>query len=134
MHCQFCKRDAVDRCYNCGVLFCAEHGDGNCRQCATGIVAGDSRADRVSAELMAPPARPAWWRPQPAEDYEPPACITCGGLARFQCPQCGDRCCREHAGREGLCPRCEDGRRGGNVFLMVMGLVLASLVALALLA
>jgi hypothetical protein len=133
MHCHVCGREAVDRCYNCGELFCEEHGNVNCTRCETGIVAGDSRADRISAARIQKTGRPAWWRPQEAEDFEPPACQECQGLARFVCANCGKRYCPEHAGKNGLCGRCQRSRRSGNIFLAVMMLIVVALTVLGLL-
>src|SRR5437588_7013007 len=133
MHCHLCQREAVDRCYTCGELFCEEHGDVNCVRCATGIVAGDNRADRITKASLSKAARPAWWRPQEAEDYTPPACHECQGLARYVCVNCSQRYCREHAGKDGLCLRCQRALRGGNVFLALLILGLVGLVVLGLL-
>ena len=35
----------------------------------------------------------AWWRPRQAEEYSPPACYQCRGIARNVCINCGDRYC-----------------------------------------
>jgi hypothetical protein len=90
-------------------------------------MAGDNRADRVSPARQARKSRPAWWRPQVAEDYEPSACQDCRGLAPYVCPNCGGRYCREHAGKNGLCAQCQQALRGGNVFLVIMILILGGL-------
>ncbi len=116
MHCYLCQREAVDRCYNCGELFCEEHGSVNCVRCETGIMAGDSRADRISSVPRAQTTRTGWWRPQPAEDYEPPACYECEGLARYVCTNCGNRYCPEHAGKNRLCGQCQRCRAGPMCF------------------
>jgi hypothetical protein len=130
MHCHLCDREAVDRCYTCGELFCDEHGRVNCNRCATAITAEDARPDRVSeARLSKTPAgRPGWWRPQPAENYDPPACHECRGLARYVCVQCGSRYCRDHAGKQGMCAQCQRSLRGGNLFLLILALVLGGMV------
>ena len=46
MSCHVCGREAVGRCDNCGALYCAQHGDGNCVQCDTSIMAGDPRVPK----------------------------------------------------------------------------------------
>jgi hypothetical protein len=132
MHCHLCQREAIDRCYTCGELFCVLHGNVNCVRCATGIVAGDKRADRVSAVRLTQPGRPGWWRPQEAEDYDPPACQECQGLAPYLCSNCGNRYCRDHAGKKGLCALCESSLRGGNVFLAILFVFLGGLLAFGL--
>ena len=102
--CQFCNRDAVSRCYACGDLVCDEHqGRENCYRCETAIAAGDRRADRIGAMPLGNNARPGWWRPIPAEDYEPPSCYECKGLARAVCRNCQSRYCPQHAGKHDLC-------------------------------
>lgn len=132
MHCYLCSSEAVERCYSCGELFCAQHGKGDCVRCATGIIAGDNRADRISRSPGALPSRPAWWRPKEAEDYEPPACHECQGLARSICVSCGNRYCREHAGKDGQCGRCHRSQRGSNVILALMFVLLGGLILLGL--
>jgi Family of unknown function (DUF5684) len=106
--CHICGQEAVDRCYNCGQLFCAEHGKVNCNRCETGIAAGDNRPDRVSTTRLreGPAGRHAWWRPQQAEDQELPACHMCQGLARRVCQNCRLYYCAEHAGPSHLCQEC----------------------------
>src|SRR5437879_3712811 len=133
MQCHICSREAIDRCYTCGELFCDEHGRINCSRCTTAIAAGDARTDRVSgARLSNPTIRPGWWRPQPAEDYNPPECQECQGLARYVCVNCAGRYCREHAGRDGLCGPCQRSRRGGTLFMVIHIFLLAGLTLLAL--
>ena len=127
MQCHICHREAVDRCYTCGELFCEAHGGVHCSRCETGVMAGDNRADRVSPARQARKSRPAWWRPQVAEDYEPPACQDCRGIAPYVCPNCGARYCGEHAGKNGLCSQCQQALCGGNVFLAIMILILGGL-------
>ena len=130
--CHICPHEAVGRCYTCGGLFCEAHGNVNCSRCETSIAPGDSRDDRVSRVRLSETTRPGWWRPQEAEDYEPPACNQCQGLARYVCVHCGDRYCREHDGRNGLCSICARRFRGGNVVLLLLILGLAALMVLGL--
>jgi hypothetical protein len=108
MSCHICGQEAVDRCYTCGQLFCEKHGQVNCSRCETGIAPGDNRADRVSAGRLRdePEGRKAWWRAQPAEDYELPSCHICQGLARRVCRNCELHYCAEHAGPSQLCQTC----------------------------
>src|SRR5438105_4680812 len=107
MSCHICGKEAVDRCYTCGNLFCIEHGYINCTRCETGIAPGDTRPDRISASrLREEPGRHAWWRPQRAEDYDPPSCYRCEGLSRTVCRNCERHYCPEHAGPSGLCQKC----------------------------
>lgn len=117
MSCYLCEREAVDRCFTCGQLFCELHGKMNCQRCATGIAPGSGRDDRISALLLARNAKPGWWRPQPAEDFEPPACHECKALARRVCSNCGNRYCPEHAGKNGWCAACVRSARLGNLYL-----------------
>lgn len=121
--CHLCQQEAVGRCYTCGQLFCAQHGSRNCLTCETAIAPGDRRADRISAApLERQGRRGAWWRPLPAEDFEPPACYQCHGLARHTCRHCRQLYCPEHAGQHGLCAGCD---RSSWVGLYVLaGLVL----------
>ena len=35
MACHICSQEAVGRCFNCGQLFCADHGSENCTRCDT---------------------------------------------------------------------------------------------------
>src|SRR5262245_13092239 len=125
MKCYICKTEATSRCYTCGNLFCAEHGDErDCQRCATGIVQGDYRADRVTALPRAAARRPAWWRPQLAEEFEPPACCVCKGLARLTCRNCHSLYCPDHAGPSGLCAACDRSSKIGlAVLLCTIGLL-----------
>ncbi len=131
MHCHLCNQEAVDRCYTCGELFCADHGRVNCRSCETGIAAGDGREERVSARPLAKAGRPGWWRPQPAEDFEPPACHQCKGLARRVCMDCQGLYCPDHAGKNGRCSLCEKNTRSGTLFLAIFFTIFAAVLALA---
>lgn len=106
MGCFICGDEAVDRCYTCGNLFCARHGSKNCVRCQSGIAEGDPRGDRISA-VPPPPATPAWWRPQQAEDYTPTACWVCRGLTRAICVECRRPYCAEHAGTNFRCKECQ---------------------------
>src|SRR5262245_50043698 len=120
MACHICGEEAIDRCDNCGKLFCAAHGRADCIRCQTGIMPGDRRADRFSAVLLAATARPRWWRPQPAEEFEPPACYECKGLARRRCKNCGSLMCALHAAKNGLCLECEKSARIGVFTLLAL--------------
>lgn len=127
--CHFCQQEAVGRCYTCGQLFCAEHGSRNCTFCETAIAPGDRRADRISAvPLEKKGHRGAWWRPLPAEDFEPPACYECKGLARRTCRHCGRLYCGEHAGQQGLCAACERSSWVGLYILAGLALLILILV------
>ncbi len=128
MNCHVCGEEAVGRCFTCGALFCAEHGDRNCAGCAHGIVTGDYRADRISqAPRTGSTGRRFWWRPQVADDYEPPACSICGGLARLVCRNCRELYCADHAGAAAeLCARCARSSRLG-IWVMVISLGLVGL-------
>ena len=109
MSCHICGQEAVDRCFTCGKLFCAAHGEVNCNRCATGIAAGDNRADRISTTRLRDETggvRTPWWRAQPAEEYDPPSCHVCHGLARRVCKNCELHYCAEHAGPAYLCQPC----------------------------
>src|SRR5437773_2714137 len=103
MNCHICGQEAVERCFTCGELFCAGHGAGhgkpNCMRCETGFMPGDRRADRICAVPLGKTARPGWWRPQEADDFEPPSCYECKGLARRSCMHCERLYCSEHAGK-----------------------------------
>lgn len=128
MHCHICQAEAVARCYNCGELICARHGDEYCTNCTTGIAAGDPRPDRISTAPLARGQRPGWWRPQPAEEYTPPACYDCRGLARAVCYHCGERYCPEHAGPRGLCRACGRSSWLGPIFLALSFAMMAALI------
>jgi hypothetical protein len=129
MQCYRCQREAVDRCYTCGALFCDEHGDVNCQRCDTAIAPGDCRADRIAARPLPALQQHGWWRPQRAEDFEPPACYQCRGLARAVCRNCESRYCPEHAGANGLCARCMKSSTFGLVMLIGILLFLGLLIA-----
>jgi hypothetical protein len=129
MSCYICGQEAVERCYTCGKLFCAQHGQVNCTRCETAIAPGNAREDRVSRSRLAPARSPAWWRPQQAEDFDPPACHACQGLARQRCSNCDRMYCAEHAGPNRLCSECGRSSLLGLVFLL---LGLAVMVAMAL--
>ena len=70
--------------------------------------------------LLVPAARLAWWRPQPAEDFEPPACHVCTGLTRLICRNCERYFCKEHAGSHGLCAECAWSARLGTLILVIL--------------
>jgi hypothetical protein len=125
MKCHLCDHDAVDRCYQCGQLFCEDHGKVNCAACSSGIAEGDPRHDRISVKRMgAPGSGYAWWRPVAAEEYVPPACYQCGGLARTKCVGCGRRYCATHAGSGGRCAECQSSSTAG---MLIGGLVIGGL-------
>jgi hypothetical protein len=128
--CHICQAEAIARCYNCGELVCAEHGKNKtCPGCSTGIAAGDPRADRISAAPV-PPAQThnhGWWRPKPAEEYQPPACYECQGLARGLCRNCQATYCHEHAGPRGLCRDCGRSARFGTYVFFGMFSILVLL-------
>jgi hypothetical protein len=65
----------------------------------------------------------AWWRPQRAEAYAPPACYSCQGIARHSCLNCGQLYCPEHAGLAGVCAECGKSSRLGIVILAAVGVV-----------
>jgi len=125
--CHACPEEAVGRCYTCGELFCARHGDVHCYRCTAAIAEGDPRPDRVSAQRLGNGSRPAWWRPQQAEDYEPPACYECKGLARQVCGHCGSVYCAQHAGSGGLCAACSRSSYFGLVALVSIVAVIGGL-------
>jgi|SRR5581483_2097930 len=127
MHCHICQAEAVARCYTCGQLMCAEHGRENCTRCASGIAAGDPRPDRITTRPVSSQTRPGWWRPQPAEAYEPPACYACKGLTRAVCRNCHAFYCTEHAGPSGLCAACGRSAWLGPAILAVIGATLGLL-------
>jgi hypothetical protein len=120
--CHICQAEAVTRCFNCGELVCADHGKNDtCPNCNAGFAAGDPRATHISNEPMAKPeSQHAWWRPQEAEEYQPPACYKCKGLSRATCRNCRDKYCQEHAGPNGLCQDCG---RSANLGLYVIAAV-----------
>ena len=131
MKCHLCDQTAIDRCYQCGQLFCEQHGTVNCSACTSGIVEGDPRQDRVSAKRMTAAGRGyAWWRPVAAEEYVPPACYQCGSLARSRCVACGRRYCAGHAGSGGRCAECQasstTGMLVGFVVIGAVGLIFAA--------
>jgi hypothetical protein len=134
MKCHLCDQAAVDRCYQCGQLFCEQHGKVSCSACTTGIAAGDPRQDRVSTKRMNAASRGfAWWRPVVAEAYVPPACHQCGSLARSQCVGCGRRYCPAHAGPGGRCAACHASNTTGTLFGFVVIVALGLIFAAALL-
>jgi hypothetical protein len=126
MNCHICQAEAVTRCYNCGELVCAEHGKGdNCARCNTGFVEGDPRSDRICVEPLAKDQHHGWWRPQEAEEYQPPACYECKGLSRRVCRNCQANYCPEHAGPRGLCKACgRSANMGLYVFTGMVALIL----------
>lgn len=122
MQCYQCQNEAVERCYTCGALFCAEHGNVNCERCDTAIAPGDCRPDHISATPLATERKQGWWRPQQAEEFTIPACYHCKGLARQRCHHCQSYYCPEHAGSGGLCASCH---RSSNLGLaMLLGSLL----------
>ncbi len=132
MTCHICGKEAVGRCYTCGNLFCEAHGQTDCARCETGFAAGDPRPDRVTTQRLARGGRSGWWRPQLAEDYQPPACYECKGLARRRCRHCGQLYCPEHAGPNGLCAGCHHSSLVGlyalaGVLLAMGGIILVGL-------
>src|SRR5262245_21897072 len=128
--CHICGKEAVGRCFTCGNLFCHDHGETNCLRCETGIVEGDYRADRVTVAPRPADRRASWWRPQVADDFEPPACYICHGLTRLVCRNGQSLYCPEHAGASGLCIRCDRSSRLGLYIFLGMLLLLALLAAL----
>src|ERR1051325_9129782 len=125
--CYICQDEAVTRCYTCGRLVCARHGKENCVRCDTAVMPGDPPTRHVTAVPLAAQGNPnPWWRPQEAEDFAPPACYQCGGLARAICQHCGEYFCRDHAGTGRLCAACgRSARIGLIVFLIAFGGMLA---------
>lgn len=118
MTCHICKAEAVSRCYTCGELVCAEHGKGDtCPRCSGGFAAGDPRHDRIAVVPLLQKKQSGWWRPQQAEEYSPPACFVCQGLARRTCRNCQVHYCSDHAGSNGLCRECS---RSANLGIYVM--------------
>jgi hypothetical protein len=132
--CYICDAEAVSRCYTCGQLICAQHGDDDCHRCNTGVAAGDPRSTHISTHALRPnDANRGWWRPQLAEEYEPPACYECKGLARAVCRNCESHYCRDHAGPGALCLQCaRSARMGLVIFVIALGMMFA-LVLLGLL-
>lgn len=130
MKCHLCGQPAVDRCYACGRLFCERHGQTNCSACAHGIAAGDPRPDRITADPAShAAAQRAWWRPQEADEYEPPSCYVCHGLARRVCQRCERRFCAEHAGNDYLCRECH---RSSSIGLVAFGVLMVFVAALTI--
>ena len=126
--CYICQAEAVSRCYTCGQLICAAHGDENCQRCNTGVIAGEPRSSEISARpLRRKDAKHGWWRPQQAEEYEPPACYACKSLTRAVCRNCRSHYCHEHAGRGALCLECHRSARLGMI-VFVLSLVLIAVV------
>ena len=133
MHCHLCQREAVDRCYTCGELFCEEHGNVNCVRCTTGIIAGDNRADRITSNfareaftagvVAAARSRGLHAARLPRVPGASPLCVR----------QLWPAYCREHAGKDGLCLSCQRALRGSNVFLALLVLGMVGLVVLGLL-
>ena len=132
MRCHICQEEAVGRCYTCGSLFCSQHGQVNCTHCESSVMGGNPRPDRVSTQPMAKGSRPGWWRPQVAEDYTPPACYHCKGLARRTCRHCGSLYCADHAGSAGLCTACSRSSNIGLVALLSILVVMAGLMLVGL--
>jgi hypothetical protein len=132
MACHICGHEAVGRCYNCGELFCAEHGAENCARCTSAFQAGDPRAELVSRLPLHDMAHGAWWRPQPAEGYSPPACYCCKGIARQSCLNCGERYCPDHAGVAGVCAQCGKSSRLGMIILVAVAAVFGCMWLLSL--
>jgi hypothetical protein len=129
--CYICQAEAVSRCYNCGELICEQHGHENCERCDSAVMAGETYSARVSsAPLRRRDSRHAWWRPQEAEEYLPPACYACKALARAVCRNCGSHYCREHAGHGMLCAEC---RRSARLGLVIFVVAIGSLFALVVL-
>ena len=125
--CYLCQAEAASRCFTCGQLICAEHGDENCQPCDTAVVAGDPRQSNVSARrLGAGETHRGWWQPQVAEPFEPPACYVCKGLSRRVCRNCHSHYCGEHAGPSDLCAGCaQSARLGLWVFIIAISSMLA---------
>lgn len=133
MNCHICGDEAVGRCFACGNLFCHRHGTEDCERCETAIAPGDRRGDRISQRPLPPRARFGWWRPIPAEDFEPPGCYLCQGLTRQTCRNCQQRFCPEHAGYPGMCQPCSRSARLGLYVLFAALAVIGGLISLSLL-
>jgi hypothetical protein len=109
---------------------CAEHGKNEvCPNCSTGFASGDPRGIHVSVEPIAKAKDNAWWRPQEAEEYQPPACYECQGLTRWKCRNCQAPYCAEHAGPNGLCKACG---RSANLGIYIVAGVFAMVVMMLL--
>jgi hypothetical protein len=129
MPCYICGGEAVERCYGCGQLICEQHGKKYCERCQSGYVSGDPRRDRYSVEPTPASSMKAWWRPKPAEDYEPPACAVCKGLTRRRCYNCGSYFCAEHGTEAGLCLDCNKSSLIGCVIGLVILIFLIGILA-----
>jgi len=92
-------------------------------------MAGDPRGDRISATPLPILQNHGWWRPQQAEEYVPPACHQCKGLARSKCRNCELHYCQDHAGPSSLCKECG---RSANLGLWICA-GMFSLMAVAML-
>ena len=131
MSCHICQAEAVTRCYTCGELLCAEHGKGKtCAKCTSAFVEGDPRLDRISTQPLDKKANHGWWRPQEAEEFVPPACYSCQGLARSVCRNCESRYCAEHAGPNGLCNACGKSAMLGVYVMLIVGVVVVAVLVL----
>ncbi len=124
MACSICGQEAVDRCFGCGQLFCAMHGNVYCVRCKNAVVAGDPRQDRITADPARTGAGKPWWHAKQAEEYRPPECYVCKGLTRQRCYNCGSMFCPEHGSRGGLCRDCNSSSLTG---LVIGGLLIALL-------
>ncbi len=101
---------------------CCAWGE-NCHRCDTAVIPGNPRSRQISVQpLRSKAANHGWWRPQQAEEFEPPACYECKGLARAVCRNCRNHYCREHAGTGALCQACG---RSARLGLIVFALALA---------
>jgi hypothetical protein len=128
--CYICEAEAVARCYTCGQLICDKHGGENCTRCDTSVMAGDPPGWHIRAARMQPSDVRHWWRPQQAEEFQPPACYNCGALARRVCRNCSSRYCGQHAGTGDLCGACASSARLGLwVFVIAIGMMLAIVIA-----
>lgn len=119
MGCFICGDEAVDRCFTCGQLFCARHGQRDCVRCQSGISEGDPRGITSSPPQTSAPR--GWWRPIQAEEHTPTACWVCKGLTRAICIECRRPYCAEHAGRNYHCQECQP---PSDVATVVVGLFL----------